>query len=134
MSAQPVLRYLSREESVALLGATGVGRVGVTRDGVSHVVPVNYAVYGDSLVFRCGTGTKLAAAAAGRPMAFEVDQIDESTGTGWSVLVSGSSRVVDDEETLAAVEVLGLRCFDPSGKHAVVQIQALLVSGREIRA
>lgn len=128
------LRFVSREASLTLLRTTTVGRVAVTVDGVPHVVPVNYRVLGESIVFRSGTGTKLGTAVLGRPMSFQVDRVDEATGTGWSVLVSGTSRVVDDEETLAAVEVSDLRCFDPSGKHAVVQLDALLVSGREIAA
>lgn len=130
--SQHAIRSLTRDESVERLERTGIGHVGVTRDGVAHVVPVNYAMLDDTIVFRCGAGTKLAAAAVGGPMSFEVDSIDETEGTGWSVLVSGAAHVVDDPATLAAVDALELRCFDPSTKHAVVQISSLLVSGREI--
>ena len=133
MLAGSRIRFLSRDECFGLLRTTGVGRVAVNRDGVPHVVPVNYRVFEESVVFRCGTGIKLSAAVLGRPMSFEVDRIDEATASGWSVLVTGSAHVVRDEETVAAVDALDLRCFDPSGKHAIVQLDALLVSGREIR-
>ena len=42
-------------------------------------------------------GGKLGAAIFERPVAFELDDLDFTTRTGWSVVVRGRAQVVDDE-------------------------------------
>ncbi|MGH3363728.1 MAG: pyridoxamine 5'-phosphate oxidase family protein, partial [Nocardioidaceae bacterium] len=46
------LRELSVDECVELLSANVVGRAAICTPSGPHVVPVNYAVDGDSIVFR----------------------------------------------------------------------------------
>lgn len=99
---------LHRDEALDLLGGASVGRVTVTLAGVPHVVPVNYRVHHGAVVFRSGSGTKLAAALAEHPVSFEVDRIDENTQTGWSVLVSGRAWVVTEPAALATIAALDL--------------------------
>jgi nitroimidazol reductase NimA-like FMN-containing flavoprotein (pyridoxamine 5'-phosphate oxidase superfamily) len=50
------------------------------------VVPVNYGVMGDAIVFRVGPGTT-SWQTAGCQVAVEVDRIDDAFDQGWSVLV-----------------------------------------------
>ncbi len=57
------------------------------------VLPVNYAVQGDLVVFRTGDGTKLERA-HGTKVAFEVDEVDAGTGSGWSVVVQGVTEEI----------------------------------------
>ena len=126
------MRFLERDECFARLGQARLGRAAVTLNGVPHVVPVNYAVLDDSIVFRSGSGTKFHAALLSEPMSFEFDHFDEDAATGWSVLVSGRSHLVVDPAELARIETLPLHALDPSGKHAIVRVDADLVSGRAI--
>ena len=126
------IRNLNRDECLELLGQASLGRAAVTLTGVPHVVPVNYVVVDGAIVFRSGVGTKFHVALLSEPMSFEVDHIDDDAGTGWSVLVSGRSRLVADPAVLARIDELALRPLDPSGKHAVVWVEPDLVSGREI--
>jgi hypothetical protein len=84
-----VLVELERAECLALLGERRVGRIAVVdRDDMPFVVPVNYVLSGDTVLFRTHPGTKLDALRR-RPVAFQVDSIDEVCRTGWSVLVQG---------------------------------------------
>lgn len=129
---EPTIRELHREEALDLLGRASVGRVAVTLAGVPHVVPVNYRVHDGAVVFRSGSGTKLAAALAEHPVSFEVDRIDENTQTGWSVLVSGRASVVTEPAALAAIAALELVTWAPGAHDQVVQIAPELVSGRQI--
>ena len=132
MTDVATIRFLSRERCLELLGEATIGRVAVTRDGVPHVVPVNFGVLDGTVVFRSGTGTKHDAALADQPVSFEVDRIDEDAHTGWSVLVSGTARVITDPDVLARVDDLGVVAWAPGGRHEVIRVEPQLVSGREI--
>jgi uncharacterized protein len=128
----PVIRPLDRKRCLALLGESVVGRVAVLVNGVPQVVPVNYGLLDGDVVFRSGTGTKLHAALAGEPVAFEVDRFDEVHRVGWSVLLSGTAEVVRDEADRARVDALGIEPWAPGTRDEVVRVRAELVSGREI--
>ncbi|MGW0210345.1 DUF1918 domain-containing protein [Streptomyces sp. NPDC003233] len=96
----PELRDLAPEECCTLLSTHGVGRVSVsTSDGRPAVVPVNYDVVDDAIVFRT-VPDSVAAAAAEREVAFEVDHLDEALSQGWSVLAVGPASVVTDPDTV----------------------------------
>jgi nitroimidazol reductase NimA-like FMN-containing flavoprotein (pyridoxamine 5'-phosphate oxidase superfamily) len=85
----PVLVALSRSECLSLLGGQCVGRIAyVDRDDLPVVVPVNYVVVDDTVLFRTHSGAKLDALRR-RPVAFQVDAVDPDEHTGWSVLVQG---------------------------------------------
>src|SRR5437588_12573310 len=126
----PVSRYLDRERCRALLAEKRVGRVAVVVNGVPEIVPVNYAVLDGDVVFRSGSGTKLYAALASQPVSFEVDHIDETTRTGWSVLLSGTSRVVNDPAERARIDALDLDAWAPGTRDEVVRVRADLLAGR----
>ncbi|WP_326790191.1 pyridoxamine 5'-phosphate oxidase family protein [Streptomyces sp. NBC_00151] len=93
----PQLRDLGPDECRALLSTHGVGRVAVqASDGRPAVVPVNYDVVDDAIVFRTAPGSVIAAAAGTAEVAFEVDHVDEALSQGWSVLAVGLADVVTD--------------------------------------
>src|SRR5262245_52003398 len=83
-----VYEELSVGECLALLATHRFGRIAVVVDGRPVLFPVNYALEGDSVVFRTAPGTKLSGAALGH-VAFEIDGVDDATQTGWSVIVQG---------------------------------------------
>ncbi|MFF8190989.1 DUF1918 domain-containing protein [Streptomyces bobili] len=92
----PQLRDLSPQECRTLLSTHGVGRIAVPAvDGRPAVVPVNYEVVDDAIVFRTAPGS-VPAAAVGKEVAFEVDHVDEAMSQGWSVLAVGPARVVTE--------------------------------------
>lgn len=98
----PELIELDRGQSRALLGTHGVGRVGLFTASGPLIVPVNYAVVDDTIVFRTAADTVLAAETAegGTEVAFEVDHIDDANRQGWAVLVTGEARTVTDPAEL----------------------------------
>jgi hypothetical protein len=94
---------LPRPECLRLLGTRHFGRFAyVARAGTPDVVPVNYALTdGGEIVVMSGPGPKLQAADRGEVVAFEVDDIDESTHGGWSIVVAGRARRVAAHERAA---------------------------------
>ncbi|MFE2264507.1 pyridoxamine 5'-phosphate oxidase family protein [Streptomyces griseosporeus] len=96
----PRLDDLDPAECRALLSTHGVGRVAVSApDGRPVIVPVNYDVVDDAIVFRTRPDA-LPAAAAGAEVAFEVDHVDEALSQGWSVLAVGPASTVTDPEAV----------------------------------
>lgn len=96
----PRLWDLSPQECRTLLSTHGVGRIAVaTSDGRPAVVPVNYEVVDDAIVFRTAPDS-VTAAAAETEVAFEVDHVDDALSQGWSVLAVGPARVVTDPEAV----------------------------------
>lgn len=91
----PALLEIPEDECLALLAGKRVGRLVVVHDGIPHAYPVNYVLDGRTVAVRTDEGILLDWATLG-PVAFEVDQIDEETHEGWSVVVHGIGRDVTD--------------------------------------
>lgn len=121
-------RSLSPAECGTLLAGESIGRIAVTRAGVPHVVPVNYAVVDGAVVFRAMPGTKLAAAELGQPVSFEVDGFDLRRRVGWSVMVSGRTELVTDDRERERVSGQ-LDSWAATPTDSIVRILPDLVSG-----
>jgi len=116
------LARLSPDTCRQLLATRSVGRLAyLARAGTPVIVPVNYAFDGRDLVIRTGPGPKLQAAERRERVAFEVDDIDEDTHTGWSVVLSGSAR------RLSSVEERRLPAGSQPGPWATGARSALLM-------
>ena len=86
--------YFSRldaDECWALVSDAVVGRVAWSSPEGISVVPVNFRVVEGVIVFHTTHESFLAGLAAPTEVAFQVDEIDQETATGWSVLVRGIS-------------------------------------------
>lgn len=86
------LRELPPDECLQLLGTVEVGRLAVAAgQDAPLVVPVNFVVDGEDIVFRTSPGAKLQLL-QDRPVSFQADHVDRGHHSGWSVLVTGSAR------------------------------------------
>lgn len=91
------LEQLNTAECRRLLAATSIGRLGYQMDRGPRIVPVNYALAGETIVIRTAPNTEIARFAPGQTVAFETDQVDEFLQTGWSVLAVGKLNLVSEE-------------------------------------
>jgi len=122
---------LDREESLRLLGSVPVGRFVFTIDGLPAVQPVNFVLEGDRLLFRTREGTKLVAVRSGTVVAFEADDVDPSTGRGWSVTVVGEAQILDEPEAVPYREG-GIVSWADGVRDDVVAVSTPLVTGRRL--
>ena len=112
-------RYLLRWEAV--------GRIAfVEGDDVPIVLPVNYVVIDDAIVFR--THPDLANGLQGRLVSFQVDRVDTYRRVGWSVLVRGHAEVVDLERLTDPPP----EPWAPGDRAAAVQITPSQITGRRL--
>lgn len=123
---------LDRAECLRLLGQRTFGRVGVSVGALPAVLPVNYRLVDTTIVFRTGRGTKLDAATDRAIVAFEIDDIDPLSHTGWSVLVTGEAQRVTNPEQLAELDHAGVPHWVPGDVAATVAIPTTIVSGRRL--
>ncbi|HSO69568.1 MAG TPA: pyridoxamine 5'-phosphate oxidase family protein [Arachnia sp.] len=94
---QPVTYFsrLDADECWALVSEAVVGRIAWTSPEGISVVPVNFRVVEGVIVFHTTQESFLAGLAVPTEVAFQVDEIDQETATGWSVLVRGLSGPAD---------------------------------------
>ena len=125
---------LTRQECDELLISRSVGRVAYTDRALPQVIPVNYAVDGTSIVFRTAHSSRLAACCNHTVVAFEVDDVDETARTGWSVLVIGDANAITDESELVRARQLPFAPWADGERDCYIRVIAGLVSGRIIPA
>jgi uncharacterized protein len=128
------METLSREDCLRLLATQPVGRLGVVAGVHPVIFPVNYVLDGEAIVFRTDAGAKLDNA-AGKPVAFEVDDIDIEHRSGWSVHVWGKASEITEFDTTALrarVHALPLAPWAPGGKTHWVRITPVGISGRRV--
>lgn len=124
---------MSESASWAALRSALVGRLAVVVDDRPDIFPVNFTVDGGSVVFRTAAGTKLAAA-AGRPVAFEADGYEPSTGEAWSVVVKGVAQEVTELDDVLGALDLPLFPWHVSPKPRIIRITPDSISGRRFTA
>ena len=89
---------LSREQCLARLASTQIGRIGVSIDALPVIFPVHFILADEAVLFRTALGTKLDSAAASAVVAFQVDAYDADAQGWWSVLLQDIASPVTDSD------------------------------------
>ena len=123
------LEVLDRAECLRLLGSAAVGRIAGTAGALPVVLPVGYALDGESIVFATGPGTTLDFVTTGSVVAFEVDNLNERGPADWIVMVTGVAKEIRDSREVERLR--GLLHEDGSDHdECFVRLSSELVSGR----
>jgi nitroimidazol reductase NimA-like FMN-containing flavoprotein (pyridoxamine 5'-phosphate oxidase superfamily) len=125
----PVLESLTQEQCEGHLGTGGVGRIILSTSSGPVAFPVNFAFAGGAVIFR--TSDAMAADISG-VVAFEVDHVDETMSEGWSVLVRGHARLIEDPEERRAAARLGIEPWAGGARLNLVRIAPFEMTGRVI--
>jgi nitroimidazol reductase NimA-like FMN-containing flavoprotein (pyridoxamine 5'-phosphate oxidase superfamily) len=126
------LETLSADECRARLAAGRIGRV-VFVDGRGPVaLPVNYRVFEGDVVFRTAAISSLLGSSYVDRVGFEVDDVDEERRVGWSVLVTGRVRLVDDPAELRALQELGVTPWAEGPRTQYLRLAVRNITGRRL--
>ena len=109
---------LGHAECLRLLGTAGIGRLAYTSAALPAIRPVSFSLRGDDVLVPAVRESPLVAALRGAVVAFEADDYDPGTRTGWAVTVVGHSRVLDGSG----------RAASPPGS-CLIAVQVGLVEG-----
>ncbi|MGH3361435.1 MAG: pyridoxamine 5'-phosphate oxidase family protein [Nocardioides sp.] len=92
------LTEMSAGECRQLLLATSVGRVVFVDELGPTALPVNYVLDEDNVLFRTSAHNTLGRHLDGATVALEVDDFEDYTQSGWSVLVRGIASFVPHDD------------------------------------
>ena len=123
---------LDADECRSLLDEHHFGRIGFVSDGVPVILPVNYVVDGNTIVFRTDPGLKLAEIPM-RHVAFEIDETTDSDA--WSVLVQGFAREITNAvgARFEALRDVPIPVQAPGHKDHWIAVEIERLSGRRVR-
>jgi nitroimidazol reductase NimA-like FMN-containing flavoprotein (pyridoxamine 5'-phosphate oxidase superfamily) len=108
-------------------------------DSLPVIVPVEFCIDDDRVVFAVQPTGRLAQRVDGAIVAFEADVLDPAGGDGWSVLVQGPARYVDDRcehDRLSGLlaERSAMSPCEAGGGHQLVSMTTDVISGRRMAA
>lgn len=123
---ETVTTRLSTEECWELLRADEFGRLAYRMSDEVHLVPINYAIDADTILFLTGEGNKLLGVTMHPEVVFEIDAYDDERAH--SVIVRGLARRLEEDEEHRA-ENVPLRPWVSTPKYNVVEITPTQISG-----
>jgi transcriptional regulator with XRE-family HTH domain len=127
--ANPVLVDLTTAQCLEHLAAGGIGRIVFSTGSGPVALPVNFIFAGGAVIFR--TSDDMTGHLAG-DLAFEVDHIDEEMRSGWSVLVRGRARLIEEPAERVAADQLGLDPWAGGARLNLIGIAPVELTGRVI--
>jgi uncharacterized protein len=135
------IERLNGVQCFALLAGATVGRLGVIVDSAAEIFPVNYLLDRTTgvlptILIRTNPGTKLAGLAANPHVTFEVDSLDPTDETGWSIVVKGRAQQTDemvDPDRRHRFEQMPLHHWYVGPKRHTIRIVPTEVTGRRIK-
>ena len=125
------LRDLDDKECWELVETRPVGRIAYTDQTGPMLLPVNFAVDAGTVLFRVSAYSPLGRYLPGRSVAFETDEIDEYTRSGWSVVVRGR---VEEAELDDVPDEVRPRPWAEGQRTLYLRIVPTAVSGRRLLA
>lgn len=134
VDSKAAITSIDRDECVQLLATEEVGRIAFATPAGADVLPVNYALDGDAVVFATNTGSKLWSLERAT-VAFEVDHIDNAARSGWSVVVHGLAQEITALDAPALLERLRSLPLNPwagGDRPHLVRIAPLTITGRRV--
>lgn len=127
------LRELSPEECDRLLRGGVVGRVALSTPDGPHIIPVNYAVFEDTVVWRTSSYSLLGTYGRNAMLAFEVDHLDHDRHLGWSVVARGRGWAESDVDVLEAIRgVWQPRPWAAGQRQLVLRMRWETLTGRSL--
>jgi nitroimidazol reductase NimA-like FMN-containing flavoprotein (pyridoxamine 5'-phosphate oxidase superfamily) len=134
-----VTQPLDEAECLRLLAPGGVGRIGYSGRFGPTILPVNFALHEQTIVFRTGRHSPMGEdlrtgiADAEYKVAFEIDEMSPATREGWSILIQGSAHHVDSAAELAEVQRAGVQTWPGGEKDLFIRIVPDRITGRRIK-
>ena len=89
---------LDRRECLELLAAKAVGRIAYAAGTGARILPVNYILVDDCVIFRTVPYGEIYRHALNSNCAFEIDEADEFFESGWSVVASGRLELATEDD------------------------------------
>lgn len=130
---EPSLNRLDTEECIDLIRPGGVGRIAFAAPDGPEVLPVNFAWLDGDIILRTAHEGPIAKELPHR-VSFQVDRLDGVMSQGWSVLVKGKARLVQDPAEVDDLASLSVHPWAGAGREAYVVVTPDIIAGRRVNA
>jgi hypothetical protein len=127
-TSPPRVMDLDPEECWTLAATRPVGRLAWAGPHGPTVIPVNFVVTGAEVLVRMTAHSEAARECDDSPVAFEVDDVDAPTRSGWSVLMRGRAHLECGPPGEAEPDV-----WPPGPRGLRLRIDVTEVTGRRIK-
>lgn len=128
MSDSLGLDVLDRDECLALLATSDLGRLVYTSQAMPAVQPVRFVLSGDSVLCRVPARSALFAGVFDSVVAFAVDSFGPGLACGWFVTVVGRASYLPDDDLSAPSP----SWWVPTASERTIGIPIESISGRRI--
>jgi nitroimidazol reductase NimA-like FMN-containing flavoprotein (pyridoxamine 5'-phosphate oxidase superfamily) len=126
---------LSESRCVELLRSAHVGRLAWQSVDGLQILPVSYAYHQGAVVFRTSPTGSLAQLVEPTEVALEVDDLDQTHRTGWSVVVHGQAQAIDEPQDLVdAWTVDGVAPWASGVRNLFLRITPTRITGRGLES
>lgn len=129
---------LDTAECLRLVASQEIGRIAYNGRFGPMVLPVNYRLFEDSIVFRTAQGSTMdedlttGIADAEYLIAFEIDELDPDRREGWTVLIHGSAHHVTNEDERLSVIKAGVTPWAGGDRDLYMRIRPTHIAGRRV--
>ena len=119
-------------ECMELLAAKSVGRIAYASDAGARILPVNYVLVDDSVIFRTVPDGEIFHHALSSVCAFEIDETDEFFRSGWSVVVVGRLGLATEDDFAHMLYGKLPEPWAGGNRYMFVRLPCEQVSGRRV--
>ncbi len=125
---------LTESECFEHLSQVSLGRIAVSIDALPVILPVQFVLYDESVLFFTVSGSRFDAATTDAVIAFQADAEEPIAGTYWSVVLQGMASTMGELPADALERAIPLEPWPElqPDLHAV-RIEAPIVSGRRFK-
>jgi len=88
------------------------------------ILPVNFVLDEETIVFSTGEGDKLNAVREHRVLTFEVDAVEPAFHAGWSVLVIGTAEMITSPAQIHRIKQLHLAPWAPLRDRVFIRLSS----------
>lgn len=89
------LGEIARSECLELMRTAPIGRIVYTHRALPAIRPVRFAIVGGAVFIPTRAGSPLALATQDSVVAFQTEDYDPATHTGWSVTAVGRAALIE---------------------------------------
>jgi nitroimidazol reductase NimA-like FMN-containing flavoprotein (pyridoxamine 5'-phosphate oxidase superfamily) len=128
-------RALTPAQCEELLQSQSVGRVAWQAADGPQILPVTYAWHEGTIIFRTSPYGVLSELIRPTEVALEIDDLDQRTRRGWSVVLQGRACGVAEPEQLVRIwAVDGVVPWAGGVRNVFIQISPQKMTGRVVAA
>jgi len=125
---------IGRQQCLDLMESNHVGRIAWQAADRPQILPITYAMHQGSVYFRTLPDGILAELAQPTSVALEVDELDQKTRSGWSIVLHGRTSAVSEPDDLADLWASeSLVPWAVGNRTLFIRIVPESVSGRVVR-